>query len=84
MALNWELHPEYCSNQHIVLNSYGKPETLDKMLSIASALSTPFPFVRVDFYDINGKPILGEMSFTPGSDTYNSLFNQLLRRQIII
>ena len=25
-----------------------------------------FPFVRIDFYDYNGKPVLGEMTFTPG------------------
>ena len=35
------------------------------MLKIAERLSKPFPFVRVDFYDLNGKPILGEMTFTP-------------------
>ena len=25
----------------------------------------PFPFVRVDFYERNGEPILGELTFTP-------------------
>jgi len=30
------------------------------------------PFVRVDFYDINGKCIFGEMTLTPtgGNNTY--------------
>jgi hypothetical protein len=35
------------------------------MVEHAEKLSKPFPFVRVDFYDYNDKPILGEMTFTP-------------------
>ena len=36
------------------------------MLSIAKKLSQKFPFVRVDFYEIQGKPYVGEMTFYPG------------------
>jgi hypothetical protein len=43
-----------------------KPEALEEMISISESLSRPFPFVRMDFYNINGKAILGEMTFTPG------------------
>lgn len=42
-----------------------KPKSFDDMIKYAEILSKPFPFVRVDFYDVNGKPILGEMTFTP-------------------
>lgn len=42
-----------------------KPEAYDEMVAAAEALSKPFPFVRMDFYDINGKAVLGEMTFTP-------------------
>lgn len=42
-----------------------KPSCFDQMIKYAENLSKPFPFVRVDFYDYNGKPILGEMTFTP-------------------
>lgn len=42
-----------------------KPKSLDKMLNYAKILSKDFPFVRVDFYDIKGMPLLGEMTFTP-------------------
>lgn len=42
-----------------------KPVAYDEMLEAAEALSKPFPFVRMDFYDIKGKAILGEMTFTP-------------------
>ena len=42
-----------------------RPGALEEMISIASRLSEPFPFVRVDLYLINGSPIFGEMTFTP-------------------
>src|SRR5690606_40998394 len=32
-----------------------KPKNFDKMIELASALSTNHPHVRVDFYDIQGK-----------------------------
>jgi hypothetical protein len=35
------------------------------MIEAAERLSKPFPFVRMDFYSIKGKAILGEMTFTP-------------------
>lgn len=48
-----------------------KPKSLESMLYYAEKLSEPFPFVRVDFYDYNGKPILGEMTFTPAGGMAN-------------
>ena len=44
-----------------------KPEKLDYMLEIAEKLSGPFPFVRVDLYDIEGKTVFGELTFTPSA-----------------
>lgn len=42
-----------------------KPQNLDSMLSVAAKLSEPFPFVRVDLYDIAGQIVFGELTFTP-------------------
>lgn len=42
-----------------------KPASLKQMIEYAEILSKPFPFVRVDFYDRDGEPILGELTFTP-------------------
>lgn len=44
---------------------FAMPKSLNKMLDIAKKLSEPFPFVRVDLYDIHGKTIFGEMTFFP-------------------
>lgn len=44
-----------------------KPKSLDKMIEYAKVLSKDFKYVRVDFYEIEENPILGELTFTPGS-----------------
>ena len=43
------------------------PECLQDMLRIARTLSQEFAFVRVDLYNVHGKPIFGEMTFYPGA-----------------
>ncbi len=40
-----------------------KPENFDEMLKYAQILSNPFPFCRVDFYNVDGKIIFGEITF---------------------
>lgn len=42
-----------------------KPACYEKMLAAAVKLAKPFPFVRVDFYSINGRAYFGELTFTP-------------------
>lgn len=42
-----------------------KPQGMDEMFEYAERLSKPFPFVRMDFYNIDGKTVFGEMTFTP-------------------
>lgn len=43
-----------------------KPEKLDEMLALAKTLSEGFPLVRVDFYEVDGRVYVGELTFTPG------------------
>lgn len=54
-------HYRYNESIHIP-----KPICLDEMLQVATTLSKPFPEVRVDFYVINNKPIVGELTFSTG------------------
>ncbi|MER2106997.1 MAG: ATP-grasp fold amidoligase family protein [Solibacillus sp.] len=44
-----------------------KPDSLNEMIEYATILAASFPFVRVDFYEVNSKPVLGELTFTPGA-----------------
>lgn len=44
-----------------------RPKSFETMKEFAALLSQDFAFVRVDFYDVNGKLYMGEMTFTPMS-----------------
>jgi len=61
---------------------FPRPACLEEMLEIASKLSNPFPEVRVDFYVINNKPIIGELTFTSGYGNYTDEFYDYLGSKI--
>ena len=64
--LNWEKLPferHYPSSSRNIK----KPNNFDKMLELSKKLSKDIPFVRVDWYEINGKLYFGELTFYPGS-----------------
>ena len=44
-----------------------KPEKLDEMLSLAKKLSKDIPFIRIDFYLVEGKIYFSELTFFPAS-----------------
>lgn len=55
-------------------------DLLDEMKKTAEYLGKDFPMVRVDLFDVEGKIILSEMTFTPGGalipfDTYEADFH---------
>ena len=43
-----------------------QPDNFQTMIELAEKLSSGFPIVRVDFYNVNGHIYVGEMTFTPG------------------
>ena len=46
-----------------------RPDHWDDMVEMSEILAKPFPFVRVDLYNINGKIYFSEMTFTPAKGT---------------
>ncbi|MBT2163204.1 ATP-grasp fold amidoligase family protein [Zobellia barbeyronii] len=44
-------------------NDTPKPRTLNQMIELSETLSEPFVYVRVDWYDVDGKLFFGEMTF---------------------
>ena len=62
---NWKKMPfeRHYKNSNIILD---KPSNYDLMIELAEKLSKDIPFVRVDFYDIDGKIYFGELTFYPG------------------
>lgn len=44
-----------------------RPASLDKMIELAEKLAFSMPFVRVDFYEVEGNVFFGEETFYPAS-----------------
>lgn len=62
------------------------PETIDEMIKLAEKLAVNIPFVRIDFYDVNGKIYFGEITFFPASgfgkfdpESYDQLFGDWIK-----
>ena len=49
------------------------PPSFERMKEIASQIAKEFPYVRVDFYDVDGKLYYGEITLYHGSgfDTFS-------------
>ena len=43
-----------------------KPKNFERMIEVAEKLAKPFPFVRVDFYELGDEIYIGEMTFYSG------------------
>ena len=43
------------------------PDALDEMKALAEKISCSMPFLRVDFYHVNNRLFVGELTFFPGS-----------------
>lgn len=66
----WNVHPEVSVNTpYYILTDkrIPRPKSLERMLHAASKLSKGFPQVRVDYYEVDGKPYFGELTFTSSS-----------------
>ena len=59
---NREMFDKYDSSPSI-----DKPVTFDKMIELANIIAKDFPLVRVDFYEENGIPYIGEITLHHGS-----------------
>lgn len=62
------------------------PKTFEEMKKSAKILSKDIPFIRVDFYEINGKMYFGELTFYPAAgfgkfspDKWNQKIGSLLK-----
>ena len=44
-----------------------KPKNLEKLIELGESLAQGFPYVRVDFNDVDDKLYFGELTFTPGN-----------------
>jgi hypothetical protein len=72
-------------NYNKISSDIEKPTNLAEMIFLAEKLADKLPFVRVDFYSIDGKSIFGEMTFYPADarkefypDEYNLIIGDYL------
>ena len=54
------------------------------MKQLASILARPFRFVRIDFYQINGHPVFGEFTFSPGMDYLSDAFRKQMLNELYV
>lgn len=65
LDLDWNLMP--CHRYDVPsANMVSRPECVDEMIDIGQRLADGFPLVRVDFYYVDSRLYVGEMTFTPG------------------
>lgn len=65
--MNWEKLPVKRTDYADLTKVPDKPINFETMIAFAKKLSENIPFLRVDFYEINGKLYFGELTFFPGS-----------------
>ncbi|WMI67836.1 ATP-grasp fold amidoligase family protein [Mangrovimonas sp. YM274] len=76
----------YVSLDKSISTEVKKPANFEEMINLSEILSDKFPFVRVDFYSIEGKAIFGEMTFYPSDgrkdfipDEYNTIIGEYIK-----
>ena len=86
--LNWNPMPHYLApNSHYIYDSsisIPKPQCLSEMLNMTSILSRNFPEVRVDFYVVNNRPYIGELTFASGYGYFTEEYYKLLGEKVNI
>ena len=77
---HWNAHPEYSvfTAHYMRDNVIPEPANLKLMLEIAEKLSSPFPIVRVDLYNVAGRIVFGEITFTSQGGLMNYFTDDFL------
>ncbi len=65
--MDFKQFPYYRADYKPITFPVDKPKNFEKMVEYARILSKDFPHVRVDFYNIDGEIIFGELTFSCAS-----------------
>ena len=77
-STEWESISHNLKNPNKLDKPFPKPSSLKEMLEYATILSQDFPEVRVDFYEVDNKPRLGELTFTSGYGSFTEEYYRYL------
>ena len=80
--MDWVSQPSFLAENYPHFDSE-KPKSFELMKELVRKLAHGFKFVRVDLYEIDGKPIFGEYTFTPGFDAFSELAMHELFNRIV-
>ena len=78
---DWNPHPEYAVETPkalIMREPIPRPASFDQMLEMAASLAGNEPQVRVDLYEVGGKPYFGELTFTAAGGFLNHFSQEIL------
>jgi len=75
--LDWNVLP-YTREAYLLEPLPEKPSCLDEMVKYAKILSEDFNFVRVDFYEYEGKVYFSELTFSPWGGYFYSYTEEAL------
>lgn len=85
--MDWVSHPEWTVDMpfyHYKDVEIPKPACFDDLIEYCKKLAKPFPEVRLDFYVINNKPYIGELTFTSGYGFFTKEFYEYLGSKVDI
>lgn len=86
--ISWNPIPQYLRNTK--QDTYNpnvevpRPKCLSEMLDMARKLAKPFPEVRVDFYVVYEKPVIGELTFSTGYGYFTDEYYEYLGNKLNI
>lgn len=76
--IDWNLTDGILSSYHPKRREIPKPKCYDRMLEVSRILSKGFPYCRVDLYEIEGKVLFGELTFTPQGNVMSYYHDEYL------
>ena len=80
--LDWNRTDNIRPNWHVHRRSIPKPECWSNMIQMARDLSNGFDYVRVDLYEVEGKILFGEMTFTPHGNVMEYYEDEWLKEMV--
>ena len=76
--IDWKLTEGIRPGWHPNQREIPKPKCYDRMLDVCRILSKDFPYCRVDLYEVEGKVLFGELTFTPQANLMNYYHDEML------
>ena len=77
--IDWHLTDGILKPWHPKRREIPKPKCYERMLEVSRILSKDFPYCRVDLYEVDGRVLFGELTFTPQGNVLSYYSNETLK-----